>query len=199
MPVQFEFKFKKAKAVLLYMVDQGVPGLTKGKACKLFFLADKLHLVRYGRPITGDSYAAMEHGPIPSHMLDILDEIEAETINTENAVDLAAALEIDRRFRYPRIKAHEKPGIKFLSESDVEVLNEIIGRYGRESFLELRHLTHTMPAYERVWEDPERVGRSVPMRFEDFFEEDENAVAGVLEEVIENNALREMFPEPAWL
>ena len=36
------------------------------------FFADKEHLLDYGRPITGDSYVAMEHGPVPTSTRDIL-------------------------------------------------------------------------------------------------------------------------------
>jgi uncharacterized phage-associated protein len=198
-PVTFTFEFPKVKAAILYFAKSGLPEFTKGKLCKLLFLSDKLHLVRYGRPITGDSYAAMEHGPIPSRVLDILDAIERETTLNDEAVELAAALSLDRRFRYPRLSAVERPRLKNLSESDIEVLNEIIREHGMRSFTQLRHLTHDMPAYEKVWEDPSRIGGSVPMRFEDFFEEDEAALAGVLEEMIENCKLHEAFPDPAWL
>jgi len=198
-PVNFAFQFPKAKAAILHLAQSGLPEFTKGKLCKLLFLSDKLHLVRYGRPITGDSYAAMEHGPIPSRVLDMLDAIEGETARTDEAVELAAALNLDRRFRYPRYTALERPRVKNLSESDMEVLNEIIREHGMRSFTQLRHLTHEMPAYEKVWEDPDRIGGSVPMSFEDFFEEDEAALAGVLEEMVENCKLREAFPDPAWL
>jgi uncharacterized phage-associated protein len=197
--VNFTFQFPKAKAAILYFAQSGMPEFTKGKLCKLLFLSDKLHLVRYGRPITGDSYAAMEHGPIPSCVLDILDAIEGGTTRTDEAVELAAALNLDRRFQYPRLTAAQRPSVKNLSESDMEVLNEIIREFGMRSFTQLRHLTHDMPAYEKVWEDPDRCGGSVRMRFEDFFDEDEAALAGVLEEMIENCKLREAFPDPAWL
>ena len=162
MPVNFTFQFPKAKAAILYFAQSGMPEFTKGKLCKLLFLSDKLHLVRYGRPITGDSYAAMEHGPIPSCVLDILDAIEGGTTRTDEAVELAAALNLDRRFQYPRLTAAQRPSVKNLS-------------------------------------DPDRCGGSVRMRFEDFFDEDEAALAGVLEEMIENCKLREAFPDPAWL
>ena len=35
------------------------------------FLAEKYHLVRYGRPITGDRYDAMKDGPVPSFTYDL--------------------------------------------------------------------------------------------------------------------------------
>lgn len=199
MPVSFEFQFPKTKAAILYLAQCGMPEFTKGKLCKLLFLADKLHLVQYGRPITGDSYAAMEHGPIPSCVLNILDAIEAETPRTSEAIELAAALNLDRRFRYPRLMPAARPKLTNLSESDIEVLNEVVRRYGTKSFTQLRHLTHDLPAYEKVWEDPERTAGSVPMRFEDFFEEDESSLAGVMEEMIENGKLHEAFPDPSWL
>ncbi len=37
------------------------------------------------------------------------------------------------------------------------------------------------------------------MKYEAFFEEEEEALAGVKEEMIENAKLRELFPEPTWL
>jgi hypothetical protein len=36
------------------------------------------------------------------------------------------------------------------------------------------------------------------MAFEDFFEEDEEALAGIREDAIENSALRSVFTEAGW-
>jgi len=38
--------------------------LTKLKAVTLMYLSDQYHLFRYGRPITGDRYVAMDMGPV---------------------------------------------------------------------------------------------------------------------------------------
>ncbi len=37
------------------------------------------------------------------------------------------------------------------------------------------------------------------MKYEAFFEEEEEALAAVKEEMIENAKLKELFPEPTWL
>lgn len=197
MSVEFTFEFQKAKAALLFLADQNVPELTKGKVCKLFFLADQHHLVRHARPITGDRYAAIEHGPVPSRMLDLLDSVEAESGTTREAIELAKAIVLDRSFRYPHIQRNEPPHLENLSTSDIESLSEVIREFGGKSFTELRRLTHEMPAYLEAWET--RTCGSSPMRFETFFEEEESALAGVKEEMIENSKLRAIFPEPAWL
>lgn len=49
----------------------------KLKLVKLLYLADKCHLVRYGRTITGDEYWAMDYGPVGSTAKDILGFDEA--------------------------------------------------------------------------------------------------------------------------
>jgi len=36
----------------------------KIKIIKLVYLANKYHLAKYGRTITGDDYYAIEHGPV---------------------------------------------------------------------------------------------------------------------------------------
>ena len=196
---EFTFEFQKAKAALLYLTEKQVPHLTKGKICKLMFLADKHHVVRHGRPIIGARYCALEHGPVPSQLLDLLSEIESGKTTSPEAKELSSALSLDRRYTYPHVGGIEKPDLAQLSESDVEALDEVVREYGRRTFTELRGLTHEMPAYKLAWES-KTVGSSVAtMRYEAFFEEEEEALAGVKEEMIENAKLRALFPEPTWL
>ena len=63
--------------------------------------------------------------------------------------------------------------------------------------MELRAITHELPAWEKAWESRGN-GRSAAMNFEDFFEEDEEAIPGAREEALENSALRSVFPEAGW-
>ena len=49
-----------------------------------------------------------------------------------------------------------------------------------------------MIAYENAWKG-RRKKESVPMKFEDFFEEDEDAIVGTKDEVIENHILNTVF------
>ena len=54
--VRFEFDFEKALAALVYLAKRRKGGLDIYSVCKLLFLADKYHLVKYSRPITGNHY-----------------------------------------------------------------------------------------------------------------------------------------------
>lgn len=186
--IEFELDFDKAVAVLLFLARaDGVEKFDESKACKLLFLADKRHLVKYGRTITGDSYSALPWGPIPSNILDALTRlIEKKSGRLENALD------VDRTFRYPRLIAKRAFDETVLSKSDIEILQEIAKEFGSKSFNELKAITHEAAAYKNAWRE-ESLIKSFPMRLLDFFEEDEDAIAGVREEVIENYALKKSF------
>lgn len=199
MPLEFRFESKKAIAAVVLLVREGVPELTKGKTAKLLFLADKRHLVQYGRPITGDWYAALPHGPVPSATVNMLDLLENGYLADPDVASLAGQVGIDRRFQYPRLMLGQVTAgpENFLSKTEVASIKTIAAEYGAKSFTELRAITHEMPAYERAWQNRGTSQRGT-MEFEDFFEEDENAVACIKQEMMENARLRRAFPEPVW-
>lgn len=197
MMASFEFDFEKAFAALLYLASKpkDVPEFDKYKAAKLLFLADKYHVVRYGRPILGDFYCAMEYGPIPSKILDLLKEItgpEARRETTEEVTRLLNSLDIDRRYKYPRLVAKGPVNLDSLSKSDLMALDHVIAVHGRKTFDELKALTHAMPAYRKAWAKLDGTA-APPMSYEDFFDEDSDAIEGAFEEMIENDMLKNSF------
>lgn len=187
MAIEFQFDLEKAREAIAYLASESADGLDLYKACKLLFLADKYHLVRYGRTITGDWYFALPHGPAPSRALRLL---QMFLDDPDSVPALSSALKIDRSFQYPRFSA-QRPELDNLSQSDVEALSETLKRFGSKSFSELRALTHEMKAYQNAWEN-RGLTSSARMAFEDFFEEDFDAIAGVLEEAIEDSHLRKL-------
>jgi hypothetical protein len=191
MAVRFTFDPEKAVEAIVYLSSLQLPGLSKYKLSKLLVLADKHHLVRFGRTITGDRICAIEHGPIPSASLDLLNAVlSGENLASEGQA-LAEKVTVDRRFRHPRFAAAGDFEAHALSESDLESLLAIANEHGRKSFDELKVLTHEMVAYKRAWEN--RTNNAPVIAFEDFFEEDEEALVGVYEEMIETDAMRKVF------
>ncbi len=184
--IQFELDFDKAVSALVFLAKK-TPKFDQYKACKLLFLADKRHLVKFGRTITGDSYSALEFGPIPSVIRN-----EMKQFIENNTGRLRDAFDVDRNFKHPRLVPKRQFDKSALSKSDVAILREIVNEFGAKSFDELQAITHEAAAYKKVWKPTELV-KSFPMKFVDFFEEDEDAVAGVMEEVIENHALKKSF------
>src|SRR5260370_29390382 len=95
--IKFDLDFDKAVAALLYMASLKPAKFDQYKVCKLVFLADKRHLVKYGRTITGDHYAAVKWGPIPSSIRD-----EIKLLIDEDTGQLKEAFDVDRQFAHPR-------------------------------------------------------------------------------------------------
>src|SRR5207237_2158416 len=98
----FQFKEDKAISAIVFVAAHGISDLTKGKLAKLLFLADKQHLVRHGRPITGDWYAALPHGPIPSNIDNLLDALEAGNAKYPGVSTLSECVHVDSRIESPR-------------------------------------------------------------------------------------------------
>jgi hypothetical protein len=184
-----DYRPEKTVEVLLYLAKR-VSKFDQYKACKMLFLSDKRHLVRFARTITGDAYDALEHGPIPSLTRD---RIKGLLRNPKEDEDLGKAFSLDEQYKYPRLVARRDADLGSLSQSNIQVLDETIEEYGNKGFDELKALTHEMTAYKNAWKPSEKKPNAFPMSFEDFFEQDEDAVKGALEEMIENLQLRRRF------
>lgn len=194
MSVQFEFDHEKTVAAALYIVSKNLPELTMAKLFKLLYFADKDHLVRFGRTITGDCYAAMKDGPVPSHLYDLFKEMRGPSHGPEARLLAENITAEPSPLTYPRLVATGTIDPMQLSVSDIASLERVLSAYGKLSFLRLRALTHETPAWENAWNG--RKSDSEPMEFEDFFDEDSDAIGGAKEEMLENFALRMTLGEP---
>jgi uncharacterized phage-associated protein len=167
--IRFSFDEDKLTSVLTFFASR-MDDLDALKSAKLLYFADKRHLLRYGRPILGDNYFGMDHGPVPERAYD---QIKA-ALNRNHSVipaHFAQYLTVDISAKYPRFKAKAAPDMDVLSDSDVEVLEEIVSEYGHLSSWALRDLTHKEP---EVQESDERLkktqSKSVPIPFANFFD-----------------------------
>lgn len=113
---------------------------TKHSISKIFYLADKLHLQEYGRLICGDRYIAMEYGPVPSAIYHMM-KVSAGQDRIDPDIDdfiLEAFMVTNGRYITPKRKAETG----FLSESEMECIQETVNDYGQKSFGELTDITH---------------------------------------------------------
>ena len=69
-----EANYKKITQALNWLARKEGGEINKMKAIKLVWMADRLHLREYGRPITNDDYIAMKFGPVGSVTRNITDE-----------------------------------------------------------------------------------------------------------------------------
>jgi uncharacterized phage-associated protein len=190
--VEFTIDIDKIIATVIFLASRGIPDLTPGKLYKLMFLAEKYHLVRFGRPITGDRYHAMEDGPVPSFTYALFKKQILRTPFSDPARILSSQLEIDKSGERPKIHSRADFDKEQFSVSDLLALEYVIQHFGDLPFEKLSALTHKMDAWDKAWKSRGHKD-AVPMKFEDFFEGDEDAVPAVKAEMIENHILDTVF------
>lgn len=163
--ISFNFESKKLLNAVTYMAYRQVPRLDKMKLAKLLFYADKYHLLKHGRPILGDNYYCMDHGPVPSFSYnEISDAFEGEGALLSN-------LKITTAEKYPSFELRDgvEPDLGVFSDSEVEALDETIRAYGGKTPWELRQLSHTESCWKKA-DEHRAQGSSLEMPYETFFD-----------------------------
>jgi len=135
------FKYDKAVNSLLYALQQLGGKTDMHKLCKILYFADQRHLSLYGRSITGDTYIAMQFGPVPSCIDDILKALRGDSFfsSSSQIEPLRKSLVFENRFV---IRSLQSPDMDELSDSDVECLSYAIDVCRDKSFAALTELSH---------------------------------------------------------
>ena len=126
-----EFNLHREKALnsLLFVVNNLEKADTH-KTYKILYFADQKHLLKYGRPILGDTYVKMEYGPVPSFVKNIVDE------------EIEGLEEVVAKYNRYYIKPLKEADLNYLSESDIECLLESIEENKNLGFSELTDKSH---------------------------------------------------------
>ncbi|HUW46195.1 MAG TPA: Panacea domain-containing protein [Dehalococcoidia bacterium] len=134
--IAFDFNEPKAIETILYLANR-ISHSFKYKICKMVYLADKTSLEKYGRLIFGESYSAMKEGATPSKSYDLLKQIAEECTN-------------DLRVKGNSVVALRDANLDYLSESDIECLDQTIAIYNKNP-QKMYDDAHD-DAWERAWE-----------------------------------------------
>ncbi|MGM9774183.1 MAG: Panacea domain-containing protein [Candidatus Egerieousia sp.] len=135
------FKYEKAVNSLLYALQKLGGKTDMHKLCKILYFADQRHLSKYGRSITGDSYIAMQFGPVPSYVDDILKALRGDSFfSSSNEIEpLKECMVFENRFI---IRCLKNPDMDELSVSDIECLDYAIEICKNKNFAELTEYSH---------------------------------------------------------
>jgi len=138
-----EFKVNSGKLTeALVLIAREWPDITPFFVAKVLYFADRDHLRRFGRPVTGDRYIAMKHGPVPSHAYDIMKNPSA-----------LHGLTVSADGRYARLRATREPDVNVFSRSDLEALRDSISYCQAHQFDEVSKQTHRHKAWRNADEN----------------------------------------------
>jgi uncharacterized phage-associated protein len=133
---------RKILQALNYLAQtQSNKSLDKMKAYKLLWLADRYHLRQFGRTITHDTYYALPHGIVPSTAKNIL-ESQIAINEGKEYFDISDS----NKHKYTSIK---ETNTKVFSQTDVEVLDLIISKFGKKTAFQLSNLSHEFPEWKK--------------------------------------------------
>ena len=140
------FDTEKALEAILYISHKQDDLLHIMKA---LFFADKMHLAKYGRSITGDVYIAMPFGHVPSGAFDIVKYVrgDGKYIIEARAKDAFVVLNNDE------VKPRRDPNLEYFSESDIESLDFGIDFVQEKSINELSKLCKEEASYSKAGSD----------------------------------------------
>lgn len=124
---------------------------------KLLYIAERESIMEIGHPLVGSRVVAMDHGPLHSRVLDLI-----------NGADMAEPKFSAHFFRLGYlVEMTEDPGVGHLSAYEVEKLQEVCERYAAVNDWTLaQEITHGF----KEWSDRYRKGTSTPIPLEDIIE-----------------------------
>lgn len=108
------------------------------KIFKVIYFADRQHLADWGRPITGDTYIAMDAGPVPSQLYDMLKIVRGDSYlpDTEG---LGRYFQVENwMYVRPLVDAD----LNSLSANEQEALSDSIEKYASLSYGEIKEKSH---------------------------------------------------------
>jgi uncharacterized phage-associated protein len=134
----------KLKALILFFgTYTDTRYLGKVKLMKLFYFLDFLHLKKYGSPVTYDNYVNLEHGPIPSGILNLvnsaIDDIDSSALSDIISFETPDGTIMQRIVPARKFTDNDK---KYFSKSQLDVMNEVVKRFGDKNTKFIEDASH---------------------------------------------------------
>jgi len=168
-----KFDQRKALHAMLFVVTRLPKPANVYNVLKCLYYADRKHLQEYGRQIYGETFYALEHGPVPSAAYEIIKYANGRAkwdLQFPEALELLDVNDI-------HVSARGPVDTELLSRSDMACLLEAARKYGKMPFGKLKKLSHQGKAFENA--DP-----NGEMKLADLIDElrDREAVASHLKD-----------------
>jgi len=138
------FNYKKAVQTLNFFARKEGSNINKMKALKLIWLSDRLHLRKFGRRITNDTYFALNYGPVPSNSKDLAEN--TSFLSQEEQCYRDCFLRNEDSYTYFSVEELDK---NVFSESDLDVLQSIYTQFGSYDHYQLSDISHKYPEWKK--------------------------------------------------
>jgi len=137
--MELRFDFEKSLQAAAYLLDLEEGRMPFLRLLKLMYIAERELLAQTATPLTGDIYKATEHGPVLSHVFDLIIGKGSRSAEWEGFI---------KRNGYA-VKLVVGPGRGRLSGDVIDKLAEVSERYRERGHWELRDLMHEFPEWAK--------------------------------------------------
>ena len=144
--VKPQFDQRKALHALLFVVTHLPKPANVYNVLKCLYYADRKHLQEYGRQIYGDTFYALEHGPVPSAAYEIVKYANGRAKWDLRFTEALELLDVNDVY----LSARGAVDTDLLSRSDMACLLDAARKYGTMSFSRLKKLSHQGKAFENA-------------------------------------------------
>lgn len=152
-PIRFKFDERKAADAAAFLLYLHGGEMNHMRLIKLLYAAERASLEHFNRPIVGDKYVSMDHGPVVSRLYNLMkeqDEFPAWSVLIERTEKPKNTLKL----------LTDEPHSGSLSDADIEMLKEVSDRYhGLDQF----QIAEKMHQEFQEWEDPAGSSTEIPV------------------------------------
>ena len=177
------FNLSKALNALLYLADKA-NNKDMMSLFKLLFFSEMEHMNVWGRSITGDRYIAMENGPVPSCLYDIVKAVRGDGYYRTEGEKFKKYFIVEKwMFVTPKRQA----AMNVLSMSEIKIFDQMIAKYRDYTPEQLSEVSHGY-----AWKNTKR---DHEMKVEDIMKEygsSQEFIAFVAENINEQKRLYAM-------
>lgn len=142
--MHMKISLPKLKALLLFFgTYTDTKFLGKVKLMKLFYFLDFLHVKKYGHPVTYDNYVNLEHGPIPSTILNLVNsavyDIDNSVLSDTIKFETPQGTEMCRIL--PTRKFNEGDE-KYFTPTELDIMKRVVSRFGSNNTKQIIDASH---------------------------------------------------------
>jgi uncharacterized phage-associated protein len=147
------FQEEKATQLASYLLTLEGGHMNYMKLIKLFYIIDRMSLMKWGYPVTGDEYFSLDHGPIVSKIKDL--------ITDEYYFDASKYWKEFIEKDGWEVRLTQNNSTDCLSQADIEIADQVYKKCGKCDQWELEKITHRF----KEWQNPK--GSRIPIEYFD--------------------------------
>ena len=152
--LNMKIPIQKLKAMIRYFATNTDPRLLgKVKLMKLFYFTDFTHVKSFATPITFDNYVHLEHGPVPSTIMNLVNSVENDADNAILADALSVEIRTDsNQKRIVPTRKFDEADKRLFSEIELKTLESVCARFADKTAKFIEDRSHEEAAWSQTSE-----------------------------------------------